>query len=178
MGGGPTRFGVLGDSISNDSVLEWPGLVRFGYRDNYATLSNHASAGESIAGHMATQVTAAASDNANIIIIALGTNDNNAGDMGALQATYEAGIVALKATNPNATIYAMNVLPRWEDETTGAEVDKSNIRTAIAAACTAQSVTCWDTYTTPWIDQDETVDGTHPDATGQAAIAAEVLSRL
>ena len=130
------------------------------------------------ASNLAAQATAAASDDADIIIIQLGSNDDNAGNMGTLQTAYEDGIIALKASNTNATIYAMNVLKRWANQTDGAEVDKSNIRTAIAAACTAQGITCWDTYTTPWIAQDETSDGIHPTAAGHAKIAAEVLARL
>lgn len=125
-----------------------------------------------------TQAAAAAGDNATKIIIALGTNDNNAGDMEALQAKVESNIIALKASNPNATIYYMNVLPRWTDNTGATPVDKSNIRTAIAAACTAQGVTCWDTLSTPWITAAQTSDGLHPIAAGSQAIATQILARL
>ena len=67
---------------------------------------------------------------------------------------------------------------RWTDAGGGTEIDKSNIRTAIAAACTAQGITCWDTYTTPWITAADTTDGTHPNAAGELKISTEVLSRL
>jgi lysophospholipase L1-like esterase len=172
--------GILGDSISTNSV-GWHGGIFGTYNSNRTKINNHAVAGMGViqgASNMAAQVTASASDRNNIIIIELGTNDDNAGNMTTLQASYEAGIIALKASNPLATIYALNVLPRWTDTGGGTVVDKSNIRTAIAAACTAQSITCWDTFTDPWITAAQTADGLHPTAAGHAAIAAQVLARL
>ncbi|KKT30742.1 MAG: hypothetical protein UW18_C0011G0003 [Microgenomates group bacterium GW2011_GWF1_44_10] len=170
---------ILGDSISVKSDTSYTTLILSElttyFNRNRAVASMGVVAG---ASNLAAQATAAASDDADIIIIQLGSNDDNAGNMGTLQTAYEDGIIALKASNTNATIYAMNVLKRWANQTDGAEVDKSNIRTAIAAACTAQGITCWDTYTTPWIAQDETSDGIHPTAAGHAKIAAEVLARL
>ncbi len=121
---------------------------------------------------MAAQATACATDNADIIIMALGTNDNNAGNMATLQSAVEAGIDTVRGTNPNATVYYMNVLPR----TTGA---KNNIRAAIAAACTAKSVTCWDTVTDPWInDVTDTIDGLHPNTAGYDKIVSRLLTRI
>ena len=98
--------------------------------------------------------------------------------MATLHATAESGIAALKLSNPNATIYWMNVLPRWTDSTGVTEVAKGNIRTAIAAACTAQGVTCWDTYTVPWIEASDTSDGLHPTAAGNALINTQVQALL
>lgn len=169
---GPTNIGIIGDSISNGSSTEW--VHYLGVED----ATNHAVSSQTIVSHMAAQVAAAANDNAKTIIIALGTNDDNAGNMATLQATYEAGIVALRASNPRATIYSMNVLPKWTDNTGATPVDKSNIRTAIAAACTAQSITCWDTFTSPWITAAQTSDGVHPTSAGHAAIASQVLARI
>lgn len=168
---------ILGDSISNDAT-EWPYTVRVSYNSGNAMICDHAATGHNIITNMDTQTVAAANDNADAIIIALGTNDDNAGNMATLQAEYEENIAELKVSNPNATIYALNVLPRWTNNTIGPEVDKSNIRAAIAAACTAQGITCWDTYTDPWITQAQTSDGQHPTAAGHAAIAAEVLALL
>ena len=182
MGGDPSRLTVIGDSIAVNAgswVYSLPSSL-----GGKVALYQEAQGGSTIATHadptkdLEHQVIAAANDNASRIIIVLGTNDDNAGNMTTLQATYEAGIVALKASNPNATIYAMNVLKRWNDNTTGGEVDKANIRTAVAAACTAQSITCWDTYTSSWIAQDETLDGVHPNPAGNAAILVEALARL
>jgi hypothetical protein len=162
---------ILGDSISN-AVSEWPYKLQ-GYNP-----VNHSVGGATLISGMDAQVVATASDNANIIIIALGTNDDNAGNMTTLQAEAEENIIELKASNPNAAIYWMNVLPRWTNTGGGTAVDKANIRTAIAAACTAQSITCWDTFTTPWITAAQTSDGLHPTAAGSAAIAAQIIARL
>jgi hypothetical protein len=70
------------------------------------------------------------------------------------------------------------VLPRWTDIGGGTEVDKSAIRTAIAAACAAKEITCWDSYTVPWIAPADTTDGLHPALSGSQKIAAEVLARV
>ena len=171
------RISVLGDSIEF-GASDWVNYVGWAHNNGATWMANHAVAGDSIMSDMDDQVIASVNDDSDIIIIALGTNDDDAGDMGALQTEVEENIIELKASNPSAVIYYMNVLPRWEDEGEGAEVEKGNIRTAVAAACTAQSITCWDTYTAPWIAQGETIDGLHPDAVGVAAIVVEVLSRL
>jgi len=172
------KLTTLGDSITASATTNWGYLVSQEWQSGNVGYANRAVSGQGIISNMDAQVVAAANDDANVIIIELGTIDDNAGNMTTLQAEAEENIAELKASNPNATIYWMNVLPRWADATTGAEVDKSNIRTAIATACTAQGITCWDTYSTPWIAQDETADGLHPTAAGHAAIAAAVLALL
>ena len=171
------RLSILGDSIS-DQVTDWPYPTARQHNDGEVTIFNHAVAGNSIIASLATQVAAAANDNADIIIIHIGTNDDDAGDMGALQAVYEAGIIALKASNSRTTIYAMNVLKRWTNPGGLAEVDKGNIRTAVDAACTAQGITCWDTYTATWIDAADTTDGVHPDVAGIVKVSDEVIALL
>ena len=128
--------------------------------------------------NLTKQTGESASDDASIIIIHMGTNDDNAGDMTALQAMVETNLASLKVTNPDATIYYMNVLPRWTDTGGGTEQDKSNIRAAIAAACAAQSITCWDTRTDPWITAADTTDGLHPNAAGNVKIADRVYALL
>lgn len=172
-----TKFGIIGDSIAND-FSDFPFLVGMGYNNGQSFVANHAVAGVGIINGMDAQVTASASDDSNIIIMELGTNDNNAGNMATLQAEVEENITELKVSNPHATIYYMNVLPRWTNNGGLTEVDKGNIRTAIAAACAAKSITCWDTYTAPWITAAQTLDGLHPTAAGHAAIAVQVLARL
>ena len=167
---------ILGDSIST-SAIGWQFKTMQGHTSP-TELIRHSVDANSVMNGLDAQVVAAASDNADFIIIALGTNDNNTGDTPVLQAEAEENIVELKGSNPRATIYWMNVLPKWTDAVAGPEVDKGNIRTAIAAACTAQGITCWDTYTAPWITQAQTTDGTHPTAAGHTAIAAQVLTRL
>lgn len=170
---------TLGDSITNGGG-KWPDSINTGYNDARNTILNVAASGASIMGdgegHLTAQV--ASVTGKNLIVVAMGTNDNNAGDMTALQAAVEAAITNLKATNPGAEIYWMNVLPRWTAVDGVTEVDKANIRAAVAAGCAARGVTCWDTYTTPWIEAADTSDGLHPTAGGQAKIAAEMLSLL
>jgi lysophospholipase L1-like esterase len=178
--GGIKHIAVLGDSISASmtATTGWLYYVANEYNSSKVGVYKHALSGHSIMANMDTQTAEAASDNADSIIVALGTNDNDAGDMGALQAEYAENLAELRASNPGATVYAMNVLPRWTDVGGGTPVAKDNIRVAIAAACTAQGVTCWDTYTDPWLVAGDTSDGTHPTAAGAAAIAARVLALL
>jgi lysophospholipase L1-like esterase len=172
-------FGILGDSITaQTSTSSFVNLLSSSYLDGRIKIKNHAVDGQAIISNMDTQTVASANDNANIIIIELGTNDNNAGNMTTLQAEAEENIAELKASNPNATIYWLNVLPRWTNASGVTPVDKANVRTAIAAACTAQSITCWDTFTTPWITAALTSDGLHPTAAGHIAIFEEILARL
>lgn len=170
-------FSMLGDSI--EALGTWPGLMITAYKSGTSVLLQHAVNGARIIPDMDSQTAAAALDvTADYVIICLGTNDDNAGDMGALQAEVEENIAELKTALPGATIYYMNVLPRWTNNTTGPVVDKSNIRTAIAAACTAQSITCWDTFTTPWITQAQTSDGLHLATAGANAVRDAVIALL
>lgn len=169
---------ILGDSIANNIVESWPEVVEHTWQGGSSGLMDHANGGDSIMDNMDAQALAAANDDANVIILAIGANDNNAGDMSALQAKYEENIVKLKASNPHATIYSMNILPVWTDITGTTPVNKANIRTAIAAACVSQGITCWDTFTIPWITAGQTSDGVHPTAAGHATIATQVLARL
>lgn len=175
--GGTKVITVIGDSISavGTNIVSWPVMVRDGYNSGKCCLHSHAVSGQTIITHMDGQVTAAVNDNADIIIIGLGTNDESGV---GVQAEVEENIIELKASNPNATLYYMNVLPRWTDETGDTEVDKSYIRTPVAAACTAQSITCWDTYSTPWITAADTDNGLHPNDAGREKIATEILARL
>jgi hypothetical protein len=178
----PLRISILGDSISTPA----PGLLTYqnhlanlGYNGGWVGIINHAANGATIAANLAGQVTAAASDNADKIIIHAGTNDNNAGDMGALQTIVQTAIDNLRISNPSAAIYFMNVLPRWTDIGGGTPVDKGNIRTAIAAACTAKNIPCWDTFTSPLIAAANTGDGLHPTAAIQLSkVAPFVFARL
>lgn len=172
----PFAFTTIGDSITQNFVKPWIHQVLDAR--GYVGLSDHAVGGQSIMGHMDAQVAASATDDADVIILELGTNDDNAGNMAALQAKVESNIDILRTTNPRATLYYMGTFPRWTDNTGATPIDKSNIRAAIQAACAAKSVTYWDTYSTPWIDPGDTNDGTHPTAAGHAKIAAQVLARL
>lgn len=172
------RITVLGDSISAMGDTTWPFKLPFQYSYGTIPMTVRGVSGASIASGLAAQVTAAASDNASHIIIAMGTNDDNAGNMTTLQATAEAQIAALKVSNPGAQLYWLNVLPRWTNSGGATPVDKSSIRTAIAAACTVQGITCWDTFSTPWIAAAQTSDGLHPNNAGMDAIVTQVYARI
>lgn len=176
---GPLRtYSALGDSITS-ATDGWLDMVVGSYpHDVRSCVHDHSAAGQSIMGHMEAQVSAARRDQADVIIIALGANDNNSGDMSALQGEVEENLIELKRSHPPAVIRYMNVLPQWTDNTGVVEVPMNNVRAAIAAACEAQSVECWDTYTTAWITADQTSDGVHPTASGNADIATQVLMRL
>lgn len=175
----PKKITVLGDSISDLLGFRWHGaLATAGYNSGWCAARSWGVASQTILSHMATQVVNAANDDADIIIIELGTNDNNAGNMATLQAIVEQGIIDLKASNPRATIYYMNVLPRYADASLTVEGDKSNIRSMIVAACAAQNITCWDTRTDPWLYSGLYLDGVHPNDAGCIHIAEQVAARL
>jgi lysophospholipase L1-like esterase len=175
------RLALLGDSITAAALdhSDWSWKVHYTWKDSLTTRLNHAVAGYGITnGGLDAETAAAAADNADTIMLAFGANDDNAGDMALLRSLLGADIDALRVSNPNATLYCMNVLPEWTDNTGATPIDKANVRTAIATVCTAKGVACWDTFTTPWITAAQTLDGIHPTAAGHAAIAAQVLTRL
>jgi lysophospholipase L1-like esterase len=171
------NLSILGDSICNNTD-EFPYVVIRTHNRGADNLINHAVAGASISANLTEQSVAAINDNADIIIIELGTNDDNTGDMASLKTTIAANIDYLKLHNPNAIIYYMNLLPRWTDSSGSTVVDKSNIRTAISEACASKSIICWDTFTIPWIEASDTSDGLHPTSTGTDKIATEILARI
>jgi len=173
----PKTISILGDSISA-SATGYQLYLRDFYKCGINTLQNHAVSGHIIMTNMDADVVAAESDNADVIILALGTNDDNAGDMNALQAEVEENLAELKVSNPNAEIYYMNILPRWTNVGGETPVDKSNLRTTIAAACAAQGITCWNTVTDPWITAADTDDGLHPNTLGNNKILARMLGLL
>lgn len=176
------RVTIIGDSISATSA-DWHSYINKALNlYGRATFTNHAVAGAHIMNdyeeNLTKQVGEAANDNADIIIIEMGTNDNAAGDMDALQAMVETNLDALKISNPNANIYYMNLLPRWTDTGGGTEVALSTTRNAIKAACIYKSVTCWDTHTDMWIAASNTIDGLHPNDDGHAMIGARAIDLL
>lgn len=168
----PIRFTVLGDSISSGNTT-WPWLLTAQHNAGYVHCTNRAVSGAHIchtgvATDMEDEATAAAGDNAGLIIIALGTNDG--GDIN-ITPTYTAQVNALKASNPYARIFSMGILPKTLDANRAAD----NAR--IEAACTAAGIPYWNTD--GWIDPAaDTSDGTHPTAGGHAKITAQALARL
>ena len=171
---------ILGDSISAPGDVTWSYKLPWHYSYGTTIMINHAVSGASVNGatNIDAQVLASATDKASHMVIALGTNDDNAGDMPALQAKAEASIVTLRASNPLAQIYWMNVLPRWTNSGGATPVDKANIRTAIEAACTAQGITCWDTFTNPVITPAQTTDGLHLNNSGINALVDFAVARM
>lgn len=151
---------IIGDSLSTD-LNGWDKHLAHTYKNGMVKICNHAVGGQSIVANFAAQVAAAASDNADLILIQMGVNDNNAGNMATLSGIFETGIDALRLSNPNAIIIDVNVFPAWTDVGGGTPVDKSNIRTALFASCTAKGVTCIDTFTSAWITSAKTTDGKH-----------------
>ena len=166
----PKTITILGDSIAHDS-LGWTAIFYSKYHDGFYRVKNHSVSGASIVADMASQVTTAASDNADIIIVGLGTNDP---DSSNVQTVATAQLAALKASNPRATIYWMGILPRT------APTDNGSVNNPrISAACAANSATYWDTRTTPWIvPASDLQDGVHPNMAGSDKIVAQVLARL
>ena len=178
--GGYTFLGIIGDSIEDWEVTSdnWVAKVRDSHNSGKIGVYNHAVTGQNIMTHMDAQVVAAASDDVDKIIIALGTNDGNTSDIPAMQAECEENIAELKSDHPGASIYWLCPLKRWADNTTGPEEPLGNTRTAIYNACVAQGATYWDSYTDSWILQSETTDGTHPTDAGHVKIATQVKARL
>jgi lysophospholipase L1-like esterase len=174
------KLSFIGDSITADVTTGWQNWLVNMY-PGLNTITNHAVGGsviihDGVHTDIDDQITATASDDADIIIIELGTNDNEGGNMTTLQLKVESSIVDLKASNARAQIFYMNVLPRWTNSGGETVVDKHLTRAAIATACAAQGITCWDTSS--WITSIDTSDGLHPTAAGYIKVAQKALSVL
>lgn len=172
------RLTVIGESISQ-AGFGYINTIESSIRKGAAL--NHAIAGMGVVSgisNLPAQVITSSNDNADVIIIALGTVDNNAGDMLVLKNTVVSGIDSLRISNPRAQIYYMNVLPRWTTASGTTPVDKANIRAAIQSGCLLRGVDCWDTFTNPWITAAQTSDGLHPTASGHLLIANQILTKL
>jgi hypothetical protein len=169
----PKTITIIGDSISVTNPPTYPTWLYYEYNRGNNTLYNRAVGGHTIVTNFVSDCATASGDDADIIICLMGTNDNNAGNMSVLQAELEEGLADLKTTNPDAAIYYMNVLPCFDGG--GTPLDKSNIRAAVAAGCAAQGVTCWDTFTDPWVEFADTAGGTHLTAAGQEKVFLRVF---
>jgi lysophospholipase L1-like esterase len=171
----------IGDSITAwTSGATWAARFVGNYLGGRVVAQNHAVASMGIltgASNMAAQIISAANDNANKLIIAIGTNDDNsAGNLSALQTAYQNGIDAFRASNPSASVFALNVLPKWTNNTGSTPIDTSNIKTAISNACTAKGVPCPDT--TGVIVAADTTDGTHLGPTGITKVYNFVMANF
>lgn len=168
---------AIGDSITA-ATSSWETRTAEMYNESFTTVNQRALVGARIMYELDTYVAAAVDDNADVVIVQMGVNDDNGGDMTALQAKVEENLAELKASNRNASIYWM-FLPAYEGTTEGDPlVAKGNIRTAIAAGCAAQGISYWDTLSDPWILPTDTSDGWHPTAAGHQKIADRVVALL
>lgn len=171
------RIAYIGDSITAESTTTWVDQVQNEYLNGAVASMNHAIAGTSIIGGMASQAALCATDNAHIIYVALGANDDNAGNMTTLRATYEAGLDTMQASNPSADMKLINVWPLWEADKTTPK-DKSNIRAMIDAVGTARGLTVLQPFSEAWYTGADTSDGVHPAAAGSALIKTEIITGL
>jgi lysophospholipase L1-like esterase len=175
---GPMKtIAFLGDSIACgiplpdiSAAYSWrlANSVRYGMMN----MKQHAVSGQSIFGYMDEQTAAAAGDNADIIIIALGAND---GDNAGITAVYQANLIEIGGTNPNARIYCMGILPGIFGSR---DANNPRILQAVTnAAVAGVNCTYWDTD--GWIDPAvDCSDYVHPTAAGHAKILTQVLARL
>lgn len=166
----PIRISLIGDSNTASLAStepKWPEFMS-NTSGRHLSFSNRAVGGATILDDMASQVTACASDNSDIIVMQLGQNDNDAGDMSVLQGIVETSIDTLRASNPSAKLKYMIPFPRWTSPT-GTIVAKDNIRNAIRAACTVKGVP-WKN-TNDWFEAADTDDGTHGGAVMYTKIA-------
>jgi lysophospholipase L1-like esterase len=168
-----TRMLVLGDSIANE-------VFGFGYRVPWAypglvTAVNRAVVSAVIVpdgthSDLGQQVAAAASDNADIVLINLGVKDG--APPAAIQSVIEKQIGILKTSNPNAKIYMLRILPKTVDDHL-----QDAKRAAISAGCATAGVTYWDT--SDWIDPvADTGDGLHPNVKGHEKITKRIMALL
>jgi hypothetical protein len=168
-----TRMLILGDSIaaadfgfSYRAPWAYPGLV---------TVSNRAVVSATFVpdgkhSNLKEQVAAAASDNADIVLINLGVNDISS--PAAVRSELEKQIGILKSSNPDAKLYMLRILPKTVDDNL-----QNAKRTAISAGCAAAGVTCWDT--SDWIDPaKDTGDGLHPNVRGHEKITKRIMALL
>jgi lysophospholipase L1-like esterase len=160
---------VIGDSICESLAAGvWPRDLVRSAEVGAVLLKGHAVSGQSIMAHMDAQTVAAASDAADVIIVALGTNDT---DNAGITAEYTENLQELQASNAGAAIYCMGILPK-----TAAGARAAN-NARIEAAAAAAGATYWSTD--GWIDPaTDTSDGLHPNAGGAAKILTEVLARV
>jgi lysophospholipase L1-like esterase len=163
------RVTFLGDSITAEPTSYVGVLLNMARTaGELFTARNHAASGASLlnAGYlMAPQVVAAANDNAAKIFILIGTNDTIVTD--AFRAEYQAEVEDLQASNPDATIYLLGILNRFDGITR-----RNTQNPLIATVATNTSTTYIDTD--DWIEAADTRDNLHPNASGFQKIADQL----
>lgn len=178
LSGSPVRIAFLGDSITAPAsgTNLWSDLVCRDYNNGNTLKINHAVGGQcimTIGGHTADmdiQTVNAASDAANKILIALGTNDN---DDAGITAEYQENLLELQASNPAATIYGIGIF----EKLSASEAWRITNNARIQTACENAGVTYKDP--TGVIDTaTDLLDDVHPNAAGMAKISAWVRAWL
>ncbi len=156
----PTKISFLGDNITDPTITRYASMTSNLY-PKLVIPQNHGVGGSVIVYDgthvdLEDQVKAAARDDADIIIIELGTNDSYGADITTI---YETQVQVLQAGNPKAKIYALGILPR---SSMAGVADKNS---KIETACTKTGITYIDT--TDWINPaTDLYDGLHPNDTG------------
>ena len=152
------------------------------------TLTNHAVQGARIIssltddplGGMEGQVAAAQREEADVIIVALGTNDPGVTltDLEILGTRFTTYLTRLRRDHPDADIYVMGILPGVVAE----EAKRSAKQPVLRAAARNRNLPFWDTD--DWINgtahgpDADTIDGLHPNESGQAKILEHILALL
>jgi lysophospholipase L1-like esterase len=163
------RIAIIGDSISA-SANGWDDLFvgRYNYGGNLGF--NRAVSGATVlhtgsTTDMQDEVTTASSDNADLILVLLGTNDT---DTSATFGTeYQARLAEMKTQHPNASISCLGILERF-DGITRRTLQNPMIQAAAAAV--------GETYinTDGVITAGDTTDNLHLNAAGHAKLYALV----
>jgi lysophospholipase L1-like esterase len=185
------HISVIGDSTSvfnRDNDL-WPQRVAETYHAGVTRLVGRNLGGEGLSKGGSSGLTAKAqaqaiisnSDDPDYVFILIGTNDTPTDVAAATPNTVGALMNELLDTLTGGGIVAgkIRVLNTLMSADVAREAYNPANRIAIASSCSSRGVTCWDTST--WIDPTmgvDTSDGTHPNASGSAKIAAQVLGLL
>jgi len=186
------HLSVIGDSISvfERGQQKWPQRVAETWNGGITSLRSRPLGGEGLAVAGASGLTALAqanaivsgSDDPDYVLIHIGVNDLGGGS----QAQATAVIDALVAGGIPVTKIRWIETFDYDHVSNAAGYTHSvaATRAAIAAACAARGVTLWLSWTGaggPWFTATngvDTADGLHPNASGNAKIAAKVLTIL
>lgn len=178
---------LLGDSITGN----WGKYFGVQFRSGLNALHNRAIGGSTIADKpagadeekdMTSQTVAATNDDADFIIVALGTNDGV--DVAGMTATYAANLTTLLSNHPDAVIYCQQVLRK----NGGSMYDSAPAQAVRAAVVQAGNPRVFTTDCDDWVDgvQDNTdpyTDGdlwdtVHMNPVGAGKVATQLVAAL
>jgi lysophospholipase L1-like esterase len=112
-----------------------------------------------------------------IALIHMGTNDGSSGDVAGVLNAYTAIVTAVRARNPNVRIFVAQIIPASGNPSWSSTLNASIPSWASANTTTASPITVVDQWT-GFDASTMTVDGTHPNATGQAHMATAWMSAI